>query len=69
MEEAAHAKAEGRKYLQSGNFTKAIKLFEISLRLDDNPDVGQLLASAKAAAAREKHNRGMLSKSRRFVSY
>ena len=55
-DEAIHANLEGRKFLRMGNFAKAVKLFEISLRLVDNQDVRQNLASAKAAFARESRN-------------
>ena len=63
-EEAGHAKIEGNKHLLAGNFTKAVKLFEISLRLHENPDVGQLLASAKAALITEPRNRNEEQRSR-----
>jgi hypothetical protein len=52
IDEAERAKEEGRRRMQAGDFTKAVKFFEISLRLNDNPDTKQLLGSAKAAIAR-----------------
>lgn len=48
-EEAERAKSEGRRLMNSGNFQRAMKMFEISQRLHPNPDTIQLLHSAKAA--------------------
>ncbi len=51
-EEAQRAKGEGKDEMKRGNYKKAKRLFEISLRLHANPDTTQLLASANAAIAR-----------------
>jgi Protein of unknown function (DUF2905) len=52
IDEAKRAKVEGRRLMKAGDFAKAAKMFEISLRLNDNPDTKQLIGSAKAAMAR-----------------
>ena len=56
VEEAGYANIEGKKLLRMGQFAKAVKLFEISLRMVENADVRQNLSSAKAALARESTN-------------
>ena len=42
--------------MKRGNYKKARRLFEISLRLHANPDTTQFLASAEAAIARSEHS-------------
>ena len=54
--EAERAKKEGMKYLQSQNYKKAAKMFEISLRIHNNDDTKQYLNSAKAGIARVERN-------------
>jgi hypothetical protein len=51
IEEATRAKDEGKKQMEKGNFLKAVKMFEISIRLHQNPDTSQLLSTSKAAIA------------------
>ena len=64
VEEAGYANIEGKKLLRMGQFAKAVKLFEISLRMVENTDVRQNLSSAKAALARESTNTNSNSSSR-----
>jgi hypothetical protein len=55
-EEAIRAKDEGKKKFAERDYRKAIKLFQISIRLHPNPDTSQLLHSAQAALARTSEN-------------
>ena len=64
VEEAGYANIEGKKLLRMGQFAKAVKLFEISLRMVENTDVRQNLSYAKAALARESTNTNSNSSSR-----
>ena len=53
-DESNKAKEKAKLLLQRGDYKASIKLFEISLRLNPNPDTRQYLNSAKAALKRQE---------------
>jgi hypothetical protein len=57
-EEARRAKEQGRKALQDRDYVRAIHLLRISERLSPDADTRQFLASAQAAASRERGYQG-----------
>ena len=55
-EEAIRAREEGKQKFAEGDYQKAVKLFQISIRLHPNADTSQLLHSAQAALVRISSN-------------